>query len=287
MPGPPPPLDLIVVGGLTVDRFADGTSTPGGSVLHATRALAGRAALGAITVAGPEPEADDGRRILERATTRATCQPADASITYRHSETAAGRRLWLERAGGRISLDADAAQRWTAAAILLAPVARELDSSALAGWPTGPLRAAILQGWLRSADEGGEVRPRRLDELERDLAEGIAALDVLVASREDLRAEAGDPWRQLAALRSAVGPRPLLIVTDGAGGAWIDDHGGTRHLAVPYRVDGVPTVGAGDVFAAALAAGGRVGDLRSAHSVDRRVAGAMRTVADMLAARRR
>ena len=38
-----PPLDLLVVGSLTIDRFADGSLAPGGSVLHATRSAVDQA----------------------------------------------------------------------------------------------------------------------------------------------------------------------------------------------------------------------------------------------------
>ena len=52
---------LLIVGGLTVDHFTDGTSAPGGSVLHAGRAAADEGAqLTFLTVAGDEPEARDG-----------------------------------------------------------------------------------------------------------------------------------------------------------------------------------------------------------------------------------
>ena len=47
---------LLIVGGLTVDRFADGSRAPGGSVLHSgVAAIAERAELTILTVAGDEP----------------------------------------------------------------------------------------------------------------------------------------------------------------------------------------------------------------------------------------
>ena len=57
--------DLLIVGGLTIDRFPDGTSAPGGSVIHAGRAAAADGArLTILTVAGDEPEAAIGLRQL-------------------------------------------------------------------------------------------------------------------------------------------------------------------------------------------------------------------------------
>ena len=54
-------LSLVVVGGLTVDRFPDGSSQAGGAVLHIARALAaGGLRVGIVTTAGPEAEAQAG-----------------------------------------------------------------------------------------------------------------------------------------------------------------------------------------------------------------------------------
>ena len=66
--GPPPaPIDLLVVGSLTLDRFADGRLAAGGSVLHAGRAAADAGyRVGIATVAGPEPEAVIGLDKLDR-----------------------------------------------------------------------------------------------------------------------------------------------------------------------------------------------------------------------------
>ena len=60
-PEPPSePLDLLVVGGLTIDRFADGTNAPGGAVMHIAHSAAGQGLrVGVVTTAGPEPLAAD------------------------------------------------------------------------------------------------------------------------------------------------------------------------------------------------------------------------------------
>ena len=48
----------LIVGGLTVDCFTDGTVAPGGSVLHSgLAAVAQGASLTSLTVAGDEPAA--------------------------------------------------------------------------------------------------------------------------------------------------------------------------------------------------------------------------------------
>jgi sugar/nucleoside kinase (ribokinase family) len=279
--------DLLIVGGLTIDRFADDRLAPGGSVLHASRAAA-RAGLvtSVVTVSGPEPIAHEGLTEMRAITRLLEVVGADETIRFRHRESPQGRRLWLECPGGSIVLSAEVERRLGMAAILFAPVAAEIDARILLTWDGSWRRGAILQGWLRRADEGAEVEPIRPDDLADELVAALASLDVLVASREDLLAAADAPFDQLHALRRRVGGSPMLIVTDGPDGVWIDDgHGEARHLSAPWRVEGVPMVGAGDAFAALFVA--KLGASRSVRSeVDAAAHEAMRGVAEILDERR-
>lgn len=269
--------DLLVIGGLTIDRFADGSSAPGGSVLHIARAMAPRSVrLAVLTVAGPEPEARAALDELRGLTVALGAREADATATYRHRDTDKGRRLGLERRGGQVAI-AEWARVAGAGAVLVAPIAGEVLGDELSELAGAPVRAAILQGWLRSLDQGAEVRPLPLAALGAPLIDALGQLDLLVASREDLLAESGDPRAQLAALRHAFGPTPRLVLTDGIEGLWLDEPA-VHHLSVRSRVTSVSTVGAGDILAAllTLAASGRVSGL------DGRVSQAMRTVAEIL-----
>jgi sugar/nucleoside kinase (ribokinase family) len=239
-------LDLVVVGGLTVDRFTDGSAAPGGAVLHITRALAPRGMrVGIVTTAGAEPEAQAGLAELRELASWVEVSTSPASITFAHAETAAGRELVLERRGGRVpTASADAA-----AAVLYAPVADEIPASGLVSG-RGAIRGAILQGWLRSTAEGEPVRSRSVAAVDAGLAVALGALDLVVGSSEDLLADGADPLGQLQALRATLGDRPPLVVTDGANGPWLDDGSGPRHLPLGQQIDGVSTIGAGDMFAA-------------------------------------
>ena len=286
MTGEPELDDLLIVGGLTIDRFADDRLDSGGSVLHASRA-AQRAGLRAsvVTVAGPEPVASDGVAELRAITQRLDVVDADETILFRHRESSAGRRLWLEQAGGSISLPVELADSVRTGAVLFAPVAAELDTEALRNWDDSWMRGAILQGWLRHAADDGSVTPIAPDALSNELVSALATLEVLIASREDLLAAAQMPHHQVRALRQRFGRGPVLVVTDGPEGVWIDDETGSpRHLPAPWRVDGVPMVGAGDAFAALFLARYRWSVLRSA--VDAAAETAMRGVAELLDARR-
>jgi sugar/nucleoside kinase (ribokinase family) len=86
------------------------------------------------------------------------------------------------------------------------------------------------------------------------LVHELAQFDLLTASLDDLGGMA-DPGAALDLLRSAFGRRPLLALTDGAAGARLDLPDGSRHHVVPQHVvSDVSMVGAGDAFAAILAA---------------------------------
>jgi len=125
--------------------------------------------------------------------------------------------------------------------------------------------------------------------MDPDVVSALRDFDVLVASREDLLPEAGEPVDQLASLRRAFGDRPLLAVTDGIAGVWLDRATATgpppQHLPVALPVERVAAVGAGDAFAALFvtALGPPPFD---ATRIETAGAAAMRGVADLLAARR-
>jgi hypothetical protein len=284
-----PLLDLLVVGGLTVDRFADGSTAPGGTVMHVARASAARGlAVGILTTSGEEPEARAGLAELGRLARVVERRPGDHSATFHHRESGEGRRLWLERRGGLVDVDPGARGRIWTTSILFAPVLAEIPLSAFQVWGDTWYRGATLQGWLRSTDEGAEVRPLPLSAIEPGIVDGLRRFNLLVASREDLLAEAADPNDQLTALRRLVGRPPTLIVTDGAAGLWLDmPLGGPRrslrrHFAVPWRVEASSTVGAGDILAAFLTIEPDEAGLRTDLWIER----AMRVVAEVLEGRR-
>jgi sugar/nucleoside kinase (ribokinase family) len=242
--------------------------------------------VGIVTSAGPEPEAAAGVIELARLTVQRDVAAWPGTATFLHRETQHGRRLRLERRGGPVPLSPADRDRFTARAVLYAPVAGEIDADALRVWDERVSRGAILQGWLRESADG-DVSQRALADMAEPLRDALGRLDLLVASREDLAAEPGEPLDQLTALREAFGPRPALVVTDGVDGLWLTvpatfGTDGPVHLATPWRVEDVATVGAGDVLAAFLTMDARdpAGGWR-AH-----VEGAMRVVAEVLEERR-
>lgn len=277
-----PTLDLLVVGGLTIDRFADGRVEPGGSVVHIARAAARRGVrLGIVTAAGSEPVALQALAELRRLARVVAVARHPETTTFRHDEADGHRELALDRVGGETPSRPDALAGVAGRVVLFAPVAGEVNVQALHALdPPGRRRGALLQGWVRTLTPGADVRPRPLASLDGALLAALARLDLIVASRDDLAAEAPEPARQVAALRRAVGLRPTLIVTDGTAGAWIaagEEVAPPRHHPVARRVSGVSTVGAGDLFGAFV-----LTDAALATHPHQAVARAMAMVADEL-----
>jgi sugar/nucleoside kinase (ribokinase family) len=255
---PGPPVDLLVVGGLTIDRFDD-TDVVGGAARWSTEgALAAGLSVALRTVAGPEPIVDAAVSLLgERA--QVLRQRAATSIVFEHHGEHDARRLRLRATTNPIDIP-EPDRLPTARAVLFAPVADEVSADAVRQ-VAAPLRAAGLQGWLRSTDADGWVGHRRLADLFQELTEALRGLDLLLASRDDLGV--GDVEPALAALRDWAGPGPELVVTAGIDGAWVDDgHGAPRHVPAEV-VEDAHTIGAGDAFAAVLTA--RRGSGRDLH----------------------
>lgn len=277
-----PVLDLLVIGGVSIDRYPDGSTFAGGTVLHATRAARDDGwAVASIVLAGPEPEAAGALAELHDA---GLCRLHDTeqSARFRIDERGARRWLVLEARTGLLQLDATAVGTFGAQAVLFGPIAGEIEVASLVVDPP-TVRVAALQGWLRELRVGQAVRARSLSHLPPALVTALGGFDALIVSTEDLGTRLAEPLVALAALRRTFGPRPLLVVTAGEAGAWLDVHASARlHVDPPRVIRGVSTVGAGDAFAGLLTAGlGR--RINPEVAAERAALG----VADLLAARAR
>jgi sugar/nucleoside kinase (ribokinase family) len=248
---------ILIVGGLTVDEFADGRRAPGGSVIHAGLAAAADGAdVTTLTVTGPEAEADEGRgRLASFGSLVATTAPT--TTTYQHAETDGRRVLTLTEMGGRIELDATSSLT-RPDVVLFAPIADELTAGgveAICELARPPVIAFLIQGWLRHLAVGEPVRALSLDDVAPDEWRVFGSGDLVVVSTEDLADGQEDAFSQAATVRARLGPGPVLVVTLGTEGYLLDDPSADRITAtVPRRVvSGVPTVGAGDTFGVVMA----------------------------------
>jgi ribokinase len=247
--------ELLIVGGLTIDRFPDGSSAPGGSVIHAGRAAAADGVrLTILTVAGDEPEAAIGLAQLA-GLGDLIHQRAPSTVTYGHSESDGRRVLTYLASAGPIAPPALADPPDVA---VLAPIADELPASEIAvlrDAARSRLTVLLIQGWLRRLEIGAPARPLALDEVPEATWDAFATADAIVVSTEDLAESPEDPFVEAAGVRAKIGKRPLLVLTLGDRGYLLDDPAADHVVAyVPRRVvEGVPMVGAGDTFGAALA----------------------------------
>ena len=248
---------LLIVGGMTIDRFADGSSAPGGSVLHAgLAAQAEGAEVRVLTIAGPETDARAG---LERLRRFGPCValPSETTTTYRHREADGHRVLVYEARSGTIGEDR-ADGLGPVDAVLVAPIADELAPASIASLRHASgarLTVLLIQGWLRRLTVGARVEPMQLHEVPAAAWASFGAADAVVVSTEDFATDEVDPFAQAAEVRRVLGTTPILVLTLGADGYLLDDPAADRVVAsVPRNVvHGVPAVGAGDTFGAALA----------------------------------
>lgn len=249
--------ELLILGGLTVDRFADGRRAPGGSVLHAAVAASGEGVRPTMaTVAGDEPEARAG---LERlwGMGEVLVQRSPRTTTYAHSEVDDRRVLVLEASSDPIHPTA-LPPLPSADVALFAPIADELPPAAihdLRSHVAPRLTVFLIQGWLRRLVVGEPVHPLSLAAIDDALWDAFALADAIVVSTEDITETPGDPFAQALDVRGRIGPGPILVLTLGTEGYLLDDPKAPRIVASVPRtiVQGVPSVGAGDTFGAALA----------------------------------
>jgi 1D-myo-inositol 3-kinase len=239
--------EFVVIGHVTRDLHADGSTSIGGTAAFAALA-AQRLGLraGVVTCAAPDLLADLAKVLMG---VMVVAQPSRASTVFEHIYQD-GRRYQYLRARAEDIKSELVPSAWKAASVvLLGPVAQEVDPLIASFFPQS-LRGATPQGWLRRWDETGLVSPARWTQA----AVALPHLHVLVLSREDIAwhdeavvaaAEDSDTLEQWRAQVS------ILVVTDGANGAFVYHEGKIEHFPAFHAVERDPT-GAGDVFAAAF-----------------------------------
>jgi len=241
------PLDFLVIGHVTKDLRPDGSFSVGGSATFASL-TAQRLGLraGIVTSAAPDllarlPEAMPGVAIA--------AVPAAESTTFENLYVDGHRRQYLRGRAAPLGLGAVPAAWRQARIVLLGPLAQEVAPE-LATAFDGALLGASPQGWLRQWGADGLVSPTAW----AAAGQALPHLHALILSREDVIAHNGGAGQQEqveALLHAWAALTPLLILTEGAQGATLHEHGRARHFrAFPVRE--VDPTGAGDVFAAAF-----------------------------------
>ncbi len=257
------PLDLVLIGNLLVDDlvFEDGTTRmaqPGGALLHAALAAAAWGTrAGCVTIAGsdyPRAALDDlrGRGVALDGLTTVRTPGARVWLLYEDG----GRRM-LHRAGRPSHAEVSPEPTAVPASWLRAPAVH------VAPMPLPRQRAltdALGDGTrLVSVDPCEPITDGSLDAWRAVLAR----VDVVFASREELRLSGADEHPEAALRALAVGRvRYVLHKRGAAGGVLFDAREGTLTPWSARPAREVDPTGAGDAFAGAfmgaLAVGCRV-----------------------------
>ncbi len=226
------PIDYLVIGHIAKDQ------TPQGATIGGTAAYAGRTAQahGFRTGLLTSYAADIDLSLLQCVQIRNVSSQATTTFVNRY--TAQGREQILCNIALPINPD-DVPQVWQQTSLVhLGPVANEVNRELIQLF-SGAFIGITPQGWLRQWGEDGKVH--LLDWTA--IREILPLADAVVISMEDL-------GHVDQAVPKIAQDCQLLIVTDGANGAWVYYQGQQRHFPAP-RMDEVDPTGAGDIFAAA------------------------------------
>jgi 1D-myo-inositol 3-kinase len=238
--GPP---DVLLIGHITADVLPNegpAVRVLGGTVSYAARTYwAFGLRVGILTsAAADEPLLDELLPYAQIINVLAT-----HTTTFENRYGPAGRTQYLlQRAGALGAAQLPHAWRSVSGIVQLAPLADEVDAQMIGAFATRPaLCFATLQGWLRQWDSNGRVQFRAWAD-----AAALAALDFAIFSEEDVSAQPQIAERWRPHLRH-------MVQTQGErGGEVYHADSITRYSTPPVAV--VSPTGAGDVFAAALAA---------------------------------
>lgn len=233
---------FLAIGHVARDEFPDGAHRLGGTALYAA-ATAARLGIPAalVTRVGPQERAEVTRACAELGIDlRALDALVTTTFVFRWDDQ--GRRILRLRSRARsIVLDDVPADLRSADALVFGTIARELSPDLLTG-ETARVSVLAAQGFLRSWDADGTVRPTPWEDAEAT----IARLSAVVLSEDDV---AGDTigvtrWSRTVPVVLTLAERGCRLYERGHPSAEVPAY-------LPARV--VDSTGAGDAFAAGLA----------------------------------
>ncbi|MEJ5225003.1 MAG: PfkB family carbohydrate kinase [Anaerolineales bacterium] len=226
-------VDYLVIGHITCDVIPGGLRLGGSAAYAALTARAMGLRVGVVTAWADEIPLTGFEGIT------VVSAPAQHATRFENIATSRGRAQVIHHVAPKIDF-ALVPEAWRRARIIhLAPVAQEVE-------PVLPpdFRPTLLgltpQGWLRTWDAEGRVRPCAWPDAEKALrAAGAAVLSV-----EDVQ-------HQEEIIEHMVLASRLLVVTEGAAGARLYWNHDLRRFRAPASTEVDPT-GAGDIFAASF-----------------------------------
>jgi len=227
---------ILVIGHVTRDLIG-GEERLGGGAAYVARALSARGMDAALVTRAP----DDPllRPLLTDPRIRLHLLPSESFTTFRHHHTQGERRLGLETCAADITV-ADIPSAWRDLPfVFLVPVMGECKTELLTALPQSELIVGA-QGWLRSVDANGRVRP-------------CAPPEALLATRllAVTLSEDDHPEAEALARRMAQHCR-VAALTRGDKAVTSFEKNGENDIPVEPVKQVHDTNGAGDVFTALL-----------------------------------
>ncbi|MCV7018323.1 PfkB family carbohydrate kinase [Mycolicibacterium aichiense] len=233
---------MTVLGNLAVDVINGGPKTPGGCASFSGVAMAAAGGPGGIVALAADEDHSLYEPLLDRFGSLIRILPADCTSAFRLDyEDVDHRRMSVEAIGPVWSAAeveaADPDTTW----VHLAPLLRT-------DFPAETLALLAQRGHRVAYDGQGLVRADRLGPLVVDRhypPELLDHLSILKLAEDEAVIVADGPFDETTAARLGV---PEILVTYGSEGC--DIYTGDTRVRVPaaWRVDGVQTTGAGDMF---------------------------------------
>ncbi|MCV7286977.1 carbohydrate kinase [Mycolicibacterium wolinskyi] len=239
---------MTVLGNLAIDIINGAEPSPGGCASFAGVALQAAGGAGRIVAMGAEDDHALFDPLLERFGSLVQILPSGvtSSFSLDYDDTD-HRHMGVEAIGPVWTPDdidaADPVTTW----VHLAPLLRT-------DFPADTLAALAARGHRVAYDGQGLVRADRLGPLVEDRhfpAELLAHLDILKLAEDEAVIVADGPFDASTAQRLGV---PEILVTYGSEGCDIYVDGTVLRVPAAWRVLGVQTTGAGDMFTACYVA---------------------------------
>ncbi|MDV3128238.1 PfkB family carbohydrate kinase [Mycobacterium sp. 21AC1] len=253
---------VTVLGNLAIDVIDGAPRSPGGCASFAGVALEATGGTGRIAAMGAEVDHALFDPLLDRFGDMVAILPSDRTSSFRLDyDDTDHRHMSVEAIGpvwGAAEIEAaDPHTTW----VHLAPLLRT-------DFPAGTLEVLAARGHRVAYDGQGLVRADRLGPLVEDRhfsTDLLTHLDVLKLAEDEALVVADGPFDASTARRLGV---PEIVVTYGSEGCVIYLEGDIVRVPAAWRVLGVQTTGAGDMFTACYVAN-RAAGAEPRHAAER------------------
>ncbi len=227
----------LVIGHVTQD-VDGGTFVLGGTATYSA-VTAARLGFRARVLTAAADEARPALDVLAREAEVVALDSAETTV-FRNTYTDDGRSQYLLSSGRSLGPES-LPDAWRGTDIAhLGPVAAEVSQAFLSAFGPGTTLGITPQGWLRSWDSAGRVRPAPW----APEPEWLRRASAVVLSQEDV-------GERLDLIDYYARHCPVTVVTRGYRGCTLHAGGDVHHLGARQAREVDPT-GAGDVFAAAF-----------------------------------